>query len=69
MPDFVIELRFDRDLMLETRNFASRQDKMQEYLENGLRLGWLIDSQSRQVEIYRCDRSQEVVPMPVTLSG
>jgi Uma2 family endonuclease len=34
-----------------------------------LRLGWLIDSQSRQVEIYRCDRSQEVVPMPVTLSG
>ncbi len=63
MPDFVIELRSQSDRL------KPLQDKMQEYLENGLRLGWLIDPQTRQVEIYRSDRPVEVVPMPATLSG
>lgn len=62
-PDFVIELRSQSDRQ------KPLQDKMQEYLENGLRLGWLIDPQSRQVEIYRPNLSVEVVPMPATLSG
>ena len=44
MPDFVIELRS------ETDRLKPLQDKMQEYLDNGLRLGWLIDPQSRQEE-------------------
>jgi Uma2 family endonuclease len=42
---------------------------MQKYLDNGLRLGWLIDPQKQQVEIYRQNRSSEIVAMPATLSG
>lgn len=62
-PDFVIELRS------ETDRLGPLQDKMQEYLENGLRLGWLIDPQNRQVEIYRPASPVEVVSLPTTLSG
>jgi Uma2 family endonuclease len=42
---------------------------MQEYLDNGCRLGWLIDPQTRQVEIYRPAQSVEVLQAPATLSG
>jgi len=37
------------------------QDKMQ-YLDNGLGLGWLINPQDQQVEIYRPKQPVEVVP-------
>ncbi|HCF28623.1 MAG TPA: hypothetical protein DEV81_15790, partial [Cyanobacteria bacterium UBA11049] len=46
-PDFVVELRSPSDSLKET------QEKMQEYINNGARLGWLIDPQTRRVEIYR----------------
>jgi Uma2 family endonuclease len=62
-PDFVIELRSASDRL------KPLQAKMQEYLDNGLLLGWLIDPQKQQVEIYRQNRSIEIVPMPATLSG
>jgi Uma2 family endonuclease len=62
-PDFAIELRSASDRL------KPLQTKMQEYLENGLLLGWLIDPENRQVEIYRPDRSVEIVMMPVSLSG
>ena len=62
-PDFVIELRSRTDAI------APLQDKMQEYLNNGLRLGWLIDPQGQQVQIYRPSRAVEVLSLPVTLSG
>jgi Uma2 family endonuclease len=62
-PDFVIELRSASDRL------KPLQAKMQEYLDNGLSLGWLIDPQNQQVEIYRQDRSIEIVTMPATLSG
>jgi Uma2 family endonuclease len=62
-PDFVIELRSRTD------SLQSIQDKMQEYLASGLRLGWLINPQDRQAEIYRLNRSVEVVDFPVSLSG
>lgn len=62
-PDFVIELRSRSDRL------KPLQEKMQEYLNSGLRLGWLINPQGRQVEIYRIGQSQEVVDFPVTLSG
>jgi Uma2 family endonuclease len=62
-PDFVIELRSPTD---ERREL---QKKMQEYLENGLQLGWLIDPETRQVEIYRPDHPVEVLDQPQTLSG
>jgi Uma2 family endonuclease len=42
---------------------------MQEYLENGARLGWLIDPQNQRVEIYRPGREVEVLEQPMELSG
>jgi Uma2 family endonuclease len=62
-PDFVIELRSRSDRLLPL------QAKMQEYLDSGLKLGWLINSQQQQVEIYRPNGSPEVVCLPATLSG
>lgn len=62
MPDFVIELP-------ATDRLKPLQDKIQEYLDNGLRLGWLINPQDQQVEIYRPEQPVEVVPLPASLSG
>jgi len=62
-PDFVIELRSKSD------NMESLRKKMQEYLDNGLRLGWLIDAKNKQVEIYRQNREVEVLESPRSLSG
>jgi Uma2 family endonuclease len=62
-PDFVVELRSPSD------DLQPLQEKMQEYLDNGLRLGWLIDPQNRQVEIYRPGLAVEVLQVPTTLSG
>jgi Uma2 family endonuclease len=62
-PDFVVELLSETDEIEET------QAKMQEYLDNGIRLGWLIDPTTQQVEIYRSDRAIEVLQSPTTLSG
>lgn len=62
-PDFVIELRSPSD------DLKPLQAKMQEYLENGVRLGWLIDPQNSRVEIYRRDRPIEVISTPAQLSG
>lgn len=62
-PDFVVELRSETDPL------ATLRDKMQEYLENGARLGWLIDPQNRFVEIYRRNRAVEILENPSQLSG
>ncbi|MFB2838247.1 Uma2 family endonuclease [Floridanema evergladense] len=62
-PDFVIELRSPSDAL------QPLQDKMQEYIENGTRLGWLMNRKDRQVEIYRQGREKEVLNNPATLSG
>ncbi|PSB20075.1 Uma2 family endonuclease [Phormidesmis priestleyi ULC007] len=62
-PDFVVELLSPSD------NLTILQAKMQEYLDNGARLGWLINRQTRQVEIYRPDRLVEVLENPESLSG
>jgi Uma2 family endonuclease len=62
-PDFVIELRSASD------SLKTLQDKMKEYIENGTRLGWLINPQSRQVEIYRPNQELQVLESPTTLSG
>ncbi|BAU11535.1 hypothetical protein LEP3755_20340 [Leptolyngbya sp. NIES-3755] len=65
-PDFVIELRSRtvRSWRSEADRLKPLQEKMQEYLDSGLRLGWLIDPQNEQVEIYRSivsiDRSGEI---------
>ena len=62
-PDFVIELRSNSDRL------GTLRSKMREYIENGAKLGWLIDSQNRTVEIYRQDREVEIVENPIELSA
>ena len=62
-PDFAIELRSKTDILKELRA------KMQEYLENGAQLGWLIDPKNKRVEIYRPGQAVEVLEHPITLSG
>ena len=42
---------------------------MQEYKDNGVKLGWLINPQQQQVEIYRLGKSVEIISKPLTLSG
>ncbi len=63
IPDFVIELRSDTDRMPKLR------EKMEEYRSNGVRLGWLINPQKKQVEIYRLGQDVEILESPTTLSG
>ena len=62
-PDFIIELRSRTDPL------EPLQKKMQEYLDSGLQLGWLVNPQQQQVEIYRPDRPVEIVELPARLSG
>lgn len=62
-PDFVIELRSESDAL------EPLQQKMQEYLSNGLRLGWLINPQKRQVEIYRTNQDKQVLENLKQLNG
>jgi Uma2 family endonuclease len=62
-PDFVIELRSRTD------SLEDLQHKMQEYINNGVRLGWLLNRQDRQVEIYRPGKPVEVLQSPATISG
>jgi len=62
-PDFAVEILSPTDSLKKT------QEKMQEYMENGCRLGWLIDRKKREVEIYRPGQDLEVLQSPLTLSG
>lgn len=62
-PDFVLELLSPSD------NLATTQQKMQEYLNNGAELGWLINPQLQQVEIYRPQQPAEILQSPTTISG
>jgi Uma2 family endonuclease len=62
-PDFVVELRSSSDTL------KSLQEKMQEYMDNGARLGWLIDPKNRTVEVYRVGVEVEVLSNPTDLSG
>ncbi|NEU81286.1 Uma2 family endonuclease [Nostoc sp. UIC 10630] len=62
-PDFVIELRSSSDRLIKL------QEKMQEYIDNGTSLGWLIDRQNRKVYIYRPNREVEILENPEAVSG
>ncbi|WP_330202844.1 Uma2 family endonuclease [Cyanobacterium sp. Dongsha4] len=62
-PDFVIELRSESD------RIKPLQEKMQEYLDSGLRLGWLINPQDREVEVYQPERTVEIYSMRCLLLG
>jgi Uma2 family endonuclease len=62
-PDFVIELRSASD------RHKPLQDKMQEYIDNGVRLGWLLNPKDQAVEIYRMGKGIEVLQSPTEVSG
>jgi Uma2 family endonuclease len=64
VPDFVIKLRSSK-----SDSLSKLQEKMIEYRDNGVRLGWLINPQQQKVEIYRINREVEIMESPSTLSG
>lgn len=63
VPDFVMELLSPSDSLADT------QMKMEEYIENGVRLGWLIDPLEQKVHIYRANGEVEILNNPETVSG
>jgi len=62
-PDFVIELKSDWN------SLKALQDKMQEYLDNGAQLAWLIDPSERCVYVYRIGEEVEVLTDAATVSA
>ncbi|MBI3304230.1 MAG: Uma2 family endonuclease [Deltaproteobacteria bacterium] len=62
-PDFVLELRSPTD------SLVLLQAKMQEYLDNGARLGFLIDPEHKRVYVYRPQTPVEILENPDTISG
>ena len=63
VPDFVIELRSPSDALEDLQN------KMAEYIENGVRLGWLINPSEKKVHIYRTNGEVEILENPKKVSG
>ena len=51
-PDFIVELRSKGDTLKELK------EKMKEWIENGCRLGWLIDADEEIVYIYRPGKTE-----------
>jgi len=62
-PDFVLELMSPTDSLDELHN------KMSEYMNCGVRLGWLINPDAKQVEVYRQEKDSEILDNPQILSG
>jgi Uma2 family endonuclease len=62
-PDFVLELRSPSD------SLKTLQDKMQEYIENGAGLGWIIDSEARQVKVFQPEKASFSLDNPAFLSA
>jgi Uma2 family endonuclease len=62
-PDFAVEL------VSETDDLEEIQKKMQEYLDNGLRLGWLINPKTRTIEIYRPNQAVEILQSSTRITG
>ncbi len=63
VPDFMVELRSDTD------SLKTLQNKMKEYIENGVSLGWLIDTLKRKIYLYRPAQKVEILDNPPTVSG
>jgi Uma2 family endonuclease len=62
-PNFAAEVRSQNDAR------SDLEAKMEEYIDNGTRLGWLIDPYEETVTVYREDGSTEELDKPATLSG
>jgi Uma2 family endonuclease len=57
------------ELLSPSDSLKTTQEKMKEYIDNGVRLGILINRKSRQVEIYRQSKEVEVLDSPAMVSG
>jgi Uma2 family endonuclease len=64
--DFVVELMSSSD---STENTRTKMKEYKEYIDNGARLGWLINRRQQQVEIYRPTREVEILQSSQILSG
>lgn len=62
-PDFVLELRSSSDSLLDV------QRKMEEYMANGARLGFLVDPQNRRVHVYRPGEPADILEEPASVSA
>ena len=62
-PDFVVELRSATDSVQRLR------EKMEEYMENGAELGWLIDPKNKRVHVYRAGGEIEILENPTKVLG
>jgi len=62
-PDFIIELISESDSINYTK------EKMEEWMENGCRLGWLIDSKNQKTYIYRENGERIIQTFEHELSG
>ncbi|MGH3149024.1 MAG: Uma2 family endonuclease [Rubrobacter sp.] len=62
-PDFVVKLRSPSDPL------STIQAKMHEYIENGARLGWLIDPEERKAHVYKPGEPVRVLENPDSLSA
>ncbi|MGI9054978.1 MAG: Uma2 family endonuclease, partial [Pyrinomonadaceae bacterium] len=57
------------ELRSESDNLKDLEAKMREYIENGARLGWLIDPKNKRVHIYRANGEVEIFENPQNVSG
>jgi Uma2 family endonuclease len=62
-PSFIIELRSSSDTL------SGLQEKMPEYIANGVSLGWLIDRKNRKVYIYRPNQETQILDNPEIVNG
>ncbi len=62
-PDFVVEVRSRSDRL------PPLLAKMEEWMEGGARLGWLLDPIDQRAYIYRPGQDVEILENPATLSG
>ena len=62
-PDFVVELMSPSDRL------SKAKAKMQEWIDNGVQLGWLLDPDHRTAYIYRSGCEPEQVVNPERLVG
>ena len=63
VPDFIIEIRSKTD------SLDTLEAKMREYIDNGVKLGWLLDRKNQQALVYRADKSVTQYPNTAILSG
>ena len=63
VPEFVVEVRSPE------QRARGQREKMEEYIANGVKLGWLIDPIERTVTIYRPGQAPEVLSNPASVPG